>query len=104
MTQGVVIVHPEWGIYLGSFIGLGFFSNIDCVDQTQAATFLSEADARSYIATWDENGDPDKFTYSPVQTAHAQYATIEELDAAGLSQWTAPMKAARMGQAVGGVQ
>jgi predicted methyltransferase len=99
--QTVAIVHPEWGIYLGSCMGLGFFSALDCAGQDTAAIFPSEAEARSYVATWEENSNPDKLTYPAVKIAGDHWATIEELDAAGLSQWTVPLKSARMGEAVG---
>jgi hypothetical protein len=104
MTDGVVIVHPEWGIYLGSCLGLGFFSAMDCAGQDSAAVFPSEKDARFFIAEWSDNNQPDMFTYPTVQAVDTYWATIEELDAAGLAEWTIPLKAARMGEAAGGVQ
>lgn len=102
--QRTVIVHPEWGIYLGSCMGLGFFSAMDCAGQWEAAVFLSEDEARAYVAAWSDNDQPDMFTYPSVQAEQDFWATIEELDTAGLSEWTIPMKAERLGPVAGGIQ
>jgi len=77
-----VITHPDWGVYLGSWLGLGFFSKLDCAGQHEACTFESEADASEFIKTWDENSDPSIFTFVPVKSG--EFATIAELKAAGL--------------------
>lgn len=98
---GVVIIHPEWGIFVGVSLGLAFWSAIDCVGQETVPVMESETDARAFIDSWVgasvKSGD---FTYHPVPTK-STHATIEELDAAGLSAWTIPLKAARMGEAQG---
>ena len=33
-----VLYHPEDGVYLGGFMGLGFWSNLDPVGQPEAVT------------------------------------------------------------------
>ncbi|MFG6080332.1 hypothetical protein ACEUZ9_000882 [Paracoccus litorisediminis] len=91
----IVITHPEYGIYLGSFLGLGFWSKISAEGQEEACTFKNEELARDYIATWEENGDPAKYGFAEVAT-DAPFATIAELDAAGLEDMTGPMKDARL--------
>ena len=98
--SGVAIVHPEWGIFLGVGMGLAFWSCIDCVGQETAPLMTDEAEARDFIDHWQNVPDRTVFTFHAVQ-AVAAWATIEELDAAGLSAWTAPLKAARMGPAMG---
>lgn len=102
MTNGVVIIHPEWGIFVGISMGLAFWSAMDCVGQDCVPVMPDEAEARAFIDAWDGNDVTDKtvFKFHPVQAAK-QWATIEELDAAGLSEWTTPLKAARMGPAAG---
>lgn len=96
----VVIIHPEWGLFVGVSMGLAFWSALDCVGQDTAPVMPTEDDARQFTSTWCLSTDPQTFTYHPVQAAK-HWATIEELDAAGLSEWTVPLKAARMGPAVG---
>ncbi|CAK7259125.1 hypothetical protein [Shinella sp. WSD5-1] len=86
----VVIVHPEMGIYLGSCFGLGFFSLLDCAGQTAACTFEDECDARACVSSRSENGDPDAYGYVPV--AAKAWAEIMDLEAAGLGEFTGPMK------------
>ncbi|MEH0291810.1 hypothetical protein V6R98_02195 [Agrobacterium sp. CCNWLW71] len=93
--KGVVIVHPEAGIYLGHCLGLGFFSQLDCAGQDHA-TVISDIDlAREHIATWESNNDPSEYRFVEVDAA-ADWATIEELEAVGLSEFTKTMRAERL--------
>ncbi len=48
-----LIVSNELGIYLGSFMGLGFWSKLDKAGQDEAVTFPDEESAREYMATWE---------------------------------------------------
>jgi hypothetical protein len=99
VTDGVVIVHPEWGIFVGVSMGLAFWSNLDCAGQDCVPVMPTEAEARAYVNLM-KNKPSHEFTFHSVQAAK-RWATIEELDAAGLSAWTIPLKAARMGEAQG---
>lgn len=48
------------GVYLGSCLGLGFWSKLDPAGQVSAVTFKSKQDAKNYIASWDNpNSIPD---------------------------------------------
>lgn len=99
--QTVAIVHPEWGIFVGIGLGLAFWSALDCVGQ-DTVPVMTEDEARAFIDSWpDCPVKSDGFTYHPVQIAGDHWATIEELDAAGLSEWTVPLKSTRMGEAMG---
>lgn len=105
MTDSVVIVHPEWGIFLGVGMGLAFWTELDCVGQEQAPTMTTD-EAQLFINAWQgiPNEMKTQFIFHPVTAATGLHATIEELDAAGLDKWTTPLKAARMGDAQGTVQ
>lgn len=81
-VRRVVITHPEWGIYLGSCFGLGFWSKLDCAGQSEACTFADEADAEDYVKTWDENNDPSDYTF--VAIVCGTFATIAQLKGIGL--------------------
>lgn len=98
--SGVAIIHPEYGIFVGIGLGLAFWSNIDCAGQIHVPLLADESEARAFLATWHGQVNPDDFTFHPVTSAKT-WATIEELDAAGLAHLTAPLKAARMGPAQG---
>ncbi len=78
----VVITHPEFGAYIGSFLGLGFWTNMDCAGQTECVTFADETDARDFIKTWSENNDP--VAYSFVTVNASSWADIATLKAAGI--------------------
>lgn len=82
--MSVVITHPEMGIYIGNAMGLGFWSKWDGVGQTQAAVFPSEVEAKAHVASWDERNVVEDYEYATVETEDPDYATVEELRAAGL--------------------
>jgi hypothetical protein len=101
--SGVAIIHPEHGLFVGVGLGLAFWSNMDCAGQYQVPLMADEAEARAFVSSWRSPAgpiDPDTFTYHAVESVET-WATIEELEAAGLSHLTLPLKAARMGPAQG---
>jgi len=87
LHAGVVIVHPEMGIYLGGALGMGFFSKLDPVGQDCAATFEGLLEARRHIQSWDTNNDPKDYKCVRVFTKERNYATVAECMLAGLDYW-----------------
>jgi hypothetical protein len=87
----ILLVHDGWGVYLGSCLGLGFWSQQDPCGQTEAVTFPSEAEARDVVASWRPmvgEYDPDDFRYVEVEVAGEDgYATMAECVAAGQEPW-----------------
>lgn len=81
-----VINHPEMGIYLGSCMGLGFWTKLDAAGQASAVTFQTEADAEMFMASWD-GGRPDGATLVPVVPDDGTYASVAACVAAGLNGW-----------------
>lgn len=82
----IVLTHPEMGIYVGTAIGLGFWSNWDAAGQNTAPTFESEQQARNHVRTWDTLNDDTQYSYVEVEIDDiGHYATIDQLRAAGLS-------------------
>lgn len=79
-----VLTHPEQGIYLGSCLGLGFWSKLDAAGQEAACTFDSEAEAAAFIRSWDAANDPADYQLAPVSPSDGNYATVDDLRAAGL--------------------
>lgn len=82
--MSVVITHPDYGIFVGHAIGLGFWSRLDAAGQDTACVFESEQQAREFIRTWKTNSNPDDYEYQEVACADGFHATVEELRAAGL--------------------
>lgn len=81
----VVVVHPEFGIYVGSCLGMGFWTKLDCAGQDGVVSFEDEADARDFISGWEQNGDPSVYTYHEVvPDGDAVYCTAQALVDAGL--------------------
>lgn len=88
--KNYVINHPEMGIYLGTFIGLGFWTKMDPAGQSSAVTFPSEEVAERVMASWDE-GRPDGATIVPVIPdeidGDTHYASVTACMAGGLDGW-----------------
>lgn len=84
--MSIVITHPEQGIYVGSAMGLGFWSLWDAAGQVEAVTFPDESTARDYVRGWQNLNDPETYGYAEVTTAGAGFATVEELKEAGLEE------------------
>lgn len=82
----LVIFDDEMGIYLGSCIGLGFWSKLDPVGQTHAVTFESDESIAFVMSHW-ECGPPNNWRAVPVDVATGDYASIAECEAAGLPGW-----------------
>lgn len=90
--MAVVITSPEWGIYLGNFMGLGFWSMLDTAGQDCAVTFQNEEAARAHVARWEANGDPDAYGYAEVVPSSSDgYATVADLKEAGLAGYLGSM-------------
>jgi hypothetical protein len=82
-TGRIVLTHPELGIYLGSCMGLGFWTLLDSADQPSAVTFANEDEARAHVAAWDENNNPATYGYVAVATDD-RWASVATLKAAKL--------------------
>ena len=96
--RGVVIVRDEadWGVYLGHAMGLGFWTLMDTAGQSTAPVFDSEEPAREHVRSWESddprNCDPETYHYAEVSVAVAGYASIAELEAAGLGHLLGDMR------------
>ena len=84
--MAIVITHPEQGIFVGSFLGLGLWSMWDAGEQPAVATFESEQQARDFVRSWDNGNDDSVYGYPVVEAADEYSATIDELKAAGLEE------------------
>lgn len=82
-----VIYDEEFGVYLGNFMGLGFWSNLDAAGQSEAPTFVDYKEATDYLATLG-NSLP-KTTAVAVICNNSDYATVDECVKAGLPSWSA---------------
>ena len=90
--MSVVIYNEELGIFLGRFMGLGFWSKLDPAGQTAAPTFPSDMYAE-YIAK--EMAPEYEFTYPKVIPDEPEpgnekaiiYASVKACVAAGLPKW-----------------
>lgn len=81
-----VLYNEEVGIYLGNCMGLGFWSKLDSAGQERACVFETPEQAEAHLASHD---DPVKNCVTrEVECDDSNYATISELEAAGLPTWT----------------
>ena len=79
-----VIYHEANGIYLGSSMGLGFWSKLDPVGQDHAVTFETREEALLHLASWE--GTLTGCLIKPV-SVEGEYAPIEACVQAGLPRW-----------------
>ena len=85
MNIRYLLLHPEWGIYIGAFLGMGFWSKLDPVGQNYAISFPS-----TDVLDWARSTFPGewmKMTAPPIQIKDKMYATLAEIVAAGLEGW-----------------
>lgn len=78
-----VITHAEMGIYLGNYMGLGFWTLMDSADQPMAVVFDNKKDAYEHIRSWDERNNPYNYNLVSIE-ASGRYASIPALIDAGL--------------------
>jgi hypothetical protein len=82
----VLITHAEMGIYLGSCMGLAFWSKLDPVGQPSAVTFPSAEAAREHMTRW-ELETPWKSCSIPSTPRTASTHQSPRAVAAGLDGW-----------------
>lgn len=86
MKLRLLLVHPEMGVYLGSCMGLGFWSKLDPVGQVVAVTFESEKVVREVIDSWDS--PIEKWCTVPVVADVGHYASQTSCIQSGVESWT----------------
>jgi len=87
--RAYVIVHPEWGIFLGAALGLAFFSKVETAGQDAAPTFPTREAAETQVKSW-EPYDPEyeRITYHEIIVTDIRgYASIQDCTNAGLPAW-----------------
>jgi len=84
-VTGWVLYSPEMGVFVGSCMGLGFWSNLDPVDQPRAPALHPEEWAVA-CADWDTPPPPDAVLRS-VEHSQDGYASRGEIALAGLPVW-----------------
>lgn len=81
-----LLYSEDYGIYLGSFLGMGFWSSLDSAGQDEAITFESEKFAINFMKTWESQVPDVKII--PIEIREGNwYATIEQCVAIGLPAW-----------------
>lgn len=85
-TNAFLIVHPHYGVYLGSRQGRGYWSKVDSVGQPAAVTFASRQDALDYMASWSVSPPPG-IDLLPVEADGPGYATVAACVRAGAPAW-----------------
>lgn len=79
-----VINHPENGVFVGTALGLAFWTALDCAGQESVCAFRTEDDAREFLK--EVLGAETAEGASVVETGpDRRYATAEDLLAAGLT-------------------
>ena len=80
-----VVFHPQNGVFMGEFLGLGFWSQLDPAGQDAAITFQNKEAAESMLKSWPLL--PEGIQIVPVKPDADGFASIEACVAAGLPAW-----------------
>lgn len=81
-----LIVHPHYGVYLGSHGGRGYWSKVHAVGQPAAVTFRTREEAMEYMASWSVSPPPGT-DLLPVAGDGPGYATLAACVRAGAPSW-----------------
>lgn len=84
--MAVVIYSEELGVYLGSCMGMGFWSKLDPVGQPCAVTFPTEEAAREHVTLWDCEETP-VVRFVEVVPDNGEYASVQACVQSGLPGW-----------------
>ena len=82
----VVLVHPDWGIYLGGALGLAFWSKIDPVGQDAACAFPDAEQAQRFVSECGWDMQPI-YTVVVAADIEGQWASMASCMMAGLPGW-----------------
>lgn len=88
-----IIVHKEYGVFLGSMLGLGFWSKLDSAGQDEACTFSSPKEAFEYVSAWCEEPKIKPttarvmITNDQLESNDVAYATKQQVVDAGFDSW-----------------
>ena len=74
------------GVYLGSFLGLGFWSKLESADQPAAVSFASQTEAENFISTWETPVQGCKFLLAQADVK-GMFCSIAACVAAGAEAW-----------------
>jgi hypothetical protein len=86
MHKRFIINSPSRGVFLGSAMGMAFWTKLDPAGQEFACTFKTESDAKSYMSKW-ETPPPSDVVLLVIQAAEDDYASIAECVKAGADFW-----------------
>lgn len=87
MKKEYIMVSRPWGVYLGSCLGLGFWSKLEAAGQMHACTFESESQARDIMSRWDTPPENDLSFLEVCIPENEQWASMEECVKAGVEPW-----------------
>ena len=88
MKPRVIILSASKGVYLGSAMGLGFWTKLEDLGLDEAITFADEAQAMTHMQTWESWAELEKdFTFPGVHRTKDGFADHAACVAAGAPPW-----------------
>lgn len=88
MTTRFVLYDEELGVFIGHALGMCFWSKLDAVGHTDAATFDSAEDMERFVAEWIPN-TVKMWRAVEVEVNEDGYAPMAACVVAGLPAWSA---------------
>lgn len=90
MMRRFLLIHDDFGIFVGHGMGMCFFSHVESAGQTTAVTFATEDDAKQFV-TEHLISLKDKCRYYSIRCV-AEHASIDEIVSAGLEPLLGDMR------------
>lgn len=84
-NRAVIIVSPCMGIYIGSAMGMGFWTGLDEAGQDAACTFPDKQSAREHIASWACVETVGQLDLLEVEPDLGEFVSFEQLRQNGLA-------------------
>lgn len=85
--KNYIIYSKDWGVFLGSFLGLGIWSKLDHCNIPKATVFANKKDAEDYVNSWETQPNKDTVFFLEAETVDEYFATIKECVSAGAEEW-----------------
>ncbi|MEO0566545.1 MAG: hypothetical protein AAF066_02355 [Pseudomonadota bacterium] len=85
--MSILLTREDFGIYLGSALGFGFWSLLDTAGQIEAVTFPDKSAAVAHIQNWDNPPDLSVFTFHDIDDAGRGAVHRDQLIACGFEHF-----------------
>ncbi|MEG0869229.1 MAG: hypothetical protein RSG77_19615 [Hafnia sp.] len=85
--MSLVVTHNKMGVYLGSCVGMDFWSKGNAVGMGAAMAFKSEQEALDHFSTVESPPDALQFITVEADLQDGRFASMAACECAGIETW-----------------